>query len=170
LSWWLDFEVETDPQEPLSFTVDGIDDVQRIGRDGAGGAYVLLPGSRGVLYASSEGGAGVVAGSLEEFVALMVECPYWHDVLKYSANGNLAEMRRAAAALEADFDDDEDFREVQEFARSQFELAQPADPIGALHRALSTSSPVVRSPHGEPYVSLFNSFTIDNNPMLRRQT
>jgi hypothetical protein len=76
-------------------------------------------------------------------------------------------MRRAAAALEATLDDEDEVNEVRDLLRSHFALAEPADPLDALHRAVSTSEAIVWPSGGEPCTSLFNSFTIDNSPLLR---
>jgi hypothetical protein len=75
-------------------------------------------------------------------------------------------MRRAAAAQEAGVVDDEELEQARAFLKSQLGLAEPADPVGALHRAVSTSDVIVRG-HGIPFGSLFNRFTIDDNAMLR---
>jgi hypothetical protein len=166
LSLTADFELETDAAQPFYFTIDGVTDVARLGRDGAGGDFVQLLPSQRVLYASSEGQAGVVAADVEEFVGLLVACPYWRDILKYSADGNLEQMRRAAAALERTYEDDEDVEEAREFFSSQFGLTPPADPVGALHRG-AASGVVVRTRDGVPCMSLFNRFTIDDTPFLR---
>jgi hypothetical protein len=167
LSFTSDFELETDAAgEPLYFSVDGVADVARLGRDGAGGDFLQLLPSQRVLYVSSEGQAGVVAADIGEFVALLVACPYWRDILKYSANGDLHQMRRAAAALAATYEDDEDLDEAREFFGAQFGLAEPADPVGALHRCAS-SGVVVRTRDGGPCMSLFNRFTVEDTPFLR---
>jgi hypothetical protein len=146
--------------------LDGIEDFQPFGRDSTGGAFVELPGSLRVLYVSSEGQAGIIAANLAEFITMIVACPYWHDVLKFSGKGSLHEMRRAATALEATMDDDDDLDEARDYLKSQLGLVEPADPVGALHLAVSTSNVVVR-PDGNPCRSLFNVFTVDDNPMLR---
>jgi hypothetical protein len=166
LSLSSDFEFETEASQSLYFSVDGITDVARLGRDGAGGDFVQLLPSQRVLYASSEGQAGIIAADVEEFVGLLIACPYWHDVLKFSANGDLEQMRRAAAALEAMYGDDEEVEEAREFFFGQFGLTPPADPVGALHRCAS-SGVVVRTHDGVPCMSLFNRFTIDDSPFLR---
>jgi hypothetical protein len=165
LGWASDFEPEIDPDEPLYFTVDGVDQIERIGRDGAGGEFVLLKPSGRVLYVSSEGQAGTIAADLDEFVALMIACPYWRDILKYSADGDLNEMRRAATALETSYEDDDDL-EARAFLKAHFQLRDPADPVGALHSAVSASGVVVRMPDGAPCMSLFSRFTIDDTPFL----
>src|SRR5690349_24052824 len=79
------------PDEEPWFTIDGIDTPRQIGSDGSGGALVLLP-SQTVLYVSSEGRAGIIADSFEAFVQLVVARPYWLDILKFSAGGDLQEM------------------------------------------------------------------------------
>jgi hypothetical protein len=148
-------------------SVDGVAGYQRFARDSTGGAFVRLAGSPRILYASSEGAAGVIAADFDELVRLVVACPYWQSILKYSRNGDLAEMRRAAAALAAYHDGDDDVDEVRAFFKSQFDVTAPADPVGALHRAVSTSDVVVRSPFDVVYITLLGGHTVDQAPILR---
>jgi hypothetical protein len=167
LSQWHDFQPDAGSGEPAWFTVDGIAAFRQIGRDGGGGVFALLPPAGRVLYVSSEGQAGIIAADFEEFFQLIVAYPYWHDILKFSGNGQLAEMQRAALALEVTLDDGDEVDESRDVLREIFSLAKPADPVGALHLAVSGSKLVVRAPDGEPCTTLFNKFTIDNSPMLR---
>jgi hypothetical protein len=167
LCWSFDFRLEADLHQTGWFTVDGAKACEPIGRDGAGGVFALLPPSQHILYVSSEGQAGIVAADFDEFIQLIVACPYWQDLLKYSGGGSLAEMRRAAAALNGAFDDDDDINEARDYLISKINLTRPPDPVGALHRAVSASAITVRAPDGDPCASLFNDFTIDDNPMLR---
>lgn len=167
LGLWHDFRLDDGSGEPAWFTVDGFPAVRQIGEDGTGGVFALLPPAQHVLYVSSEGEAGIIAADFEAFFQLIVACPYWSDVLSYSGNGQLAEMRRAALAFEATLDDGDEVDESREALRGMFALAEPADPVGALHLAVSGSNVVVRTPDGEPCTTLFNKFTIDHNPMLR---
>src|SRR4051812_23683955 len=81
------------PDDEPWFTIDGIESPRQIGSDGSGGAFVLLP-AQNVLYVSSEGRAGIIAGTFEAFVQLVVARPYWLDILKFSAGGDPHEMRR----------------------------------------------------------------------------
>jgi hypothetical protein len=158
-------ELEIDPKEPLWFSVDGVEVIRQFAGDGAGGVFAQLAGTR-VLYVTSEGAAGILAADLDEFIGLIVACPYWQDILHYSGSGNLDEMRRAAVAQEAGAADDEELEEARALLKSELRLTEPADPVGALYRAVSTSDVIVRA-HGIPFGSLFNHFTIDDNPMLR---
>lgn len=148
------------------FTIDGVESPRQIGSDGSGGAFILLP-SQNVLYASSEGRAGIIAGSFGAFIQLVVARPYWLDILKFSAGGDLQEMRRAADALEATLDDEDDVNEAREEIRRQLDLPEPDDPVGALYEAVAASDAIVRATDGSPFTTLFNRFSIDNNPMLR---
>ena len=154
------------PDEEPWFTIDGIDSPRQIGSDGSGGAFLLLP-SLNVLYVSSEGRAGIIADTFEAFVQLVVARPYWLDILKFSAGGDLQEMRRAAEALEATLDDEDEINEAREEIRKSLALSEPDDPVGALYEAIAASDAIVRATDGSPFTTLFNRFSIDNNPMLR---
>ncbi|WP_245330542.1 hypothetical protein [Bradyrhizobium sp. AS23.2] len=139
---------------------------RQIGGDASGGAFMLLP-PQNVLYVSSEGRAGIIAESFEAFVQLVVARPYWLDILKFSAGGDLAEMRRAADALETTLDDEDEINEAREKIHSALDLPAASDPVGALYEAVAASDAIVRAADGSPFTTLFNRFSIDNNPMLR---
>lgn len=100
------------------------------------------------------------------FAALIVHCPYWRDVLKYSDRGNLAEMRRAAAVLEIDWAADEEAEESRALLVHRLRLPEPRDLVGDLFAALQTPADI-RGPDGHPTESLFGRFRVDDNPMLR---
>lgn len=164
VAWLGSLDVTFTPDEELWFTIDGVDSPRQIGSDGSGGAFVLLP-SQNVLYVSSEGRAGIIAADFEAFVQLVIARPYWLDILKFSAGGDLAEMRRAAGALEATLEDD--VNEAREEIRGGLDLPETDDPVGALYEAVAASDAVVRATDGSPFTTLFNRFSIDSNPMLR---
>ncbi len=159
------FTLESDGGPLGSFSVDGIESPRRIGSDDAGGAFVLLPSLR-VLYVSSEGRAGIIATDFEAFIQLIIACPYWHDILRYSAGGDLDEMRRVAAALEVEMADDEEISELRVALKSTFGLDDTIDPVAALHSAVLASDAIVRGPDGSRYTTLFDRFTIEDNPFL----
>ncbi|WP_063686607.1 hypothetical protein [Bradyrhizobium stylosanthis] len=161
-----EFDLSFAPDDEPWFTIDGIESPRQIGSDGSGGAFVLLP-SQNVLYVSSEGRAGIIAESFEAFIQLIIARPYWLDILKFSAGGDLAEMRRAADALEATRDDEDDINEARDEIRGALELPEAGDPIGALYEAVAASDAIVRATDGSPFTTLFNRFSIDNNRMLR---
>ncbi|MGY8664466.1 hypothetical protein Q3C01_19240 [Bradyrhizobium sp. UFLA05-109] len=162
----LDVCLEADDPPPDWFSIDGIEAPRQVGSDGSGGAFVLLP-SNHVLYASSEGRAGIIAATFEDFIQIVVACPYWLDILKFSAGGDLEQMRRAAVALEATLDDEDDINDARDAIRDAFDLPALADPIGVLYEAVAASDAIVRATDGSPFTTLFNRFTIDRIPMLR---
>ncbi|WP_225802715.1 hypothetical protein [Streptomyces sp. NK15101] len=76
--------------------------VEPIAGDFTGGVFYLcgtVGSARPVLYASSEGDAGIIATDLSEALGVVVGFPYWRDCLKYSAGGDLAAMELAADFL-----------------------------------------------------------------------
>ncbi|WP_025032311.1 hypothetical protein [Bradyrhizobium sp. DOA9] len=160
----LDVSFATD-EEPW-FTIDGVESPRHIGTDGSGSAFVLLP-SQNVLYVSSDGRAGIIAESFEAFIQLVVAHPYWRDILKFSGGGDLAEMRRAAKALETTLDDERGVNEAREDTRGALALAEADDPVGALYEAVAASDAIVRATDGSPFTTLFNRFSIDDNPTPR---
>jgi len=166
VAWLGSLDISFVSDEEPWFTVDGADSPRQICSDGSGGAFVLLP-SQNVLYVSSEGRAGIIAESFEAFIQLVVARPYWLDILKFSAGGDLPQMRRAADALEATLDDEDDVNEAREQIRERLALPESDDPVGALYEAVATSDAIVRATDGSPFTTLFNRFSIDNNPMLR---
>jgi hypothetical protein len=167
LRWTFDFAAERQPRDRAFFTIANGIEFWLIGRDGAGGQFAQLADRR-ILYASSEGQAGIVAANFEEFIKLIVAYPYWRDILKYSAGGKLDEMRRAAIALEAcALDEEEDLLEARELVKSELDVDEPDDPVGALHHAVSASNVIIRDSYDNICISLFNSFIIDDNPMFR---
>jgi hypothetical protein len=166
VAWLGSFDVSFAADEEPWFAIDGIESPRQIASDGSGGAFVLLP-SQNVLYVSSEGRAGIIADSFEALVQLVVACPYWLDVLKFSAGGDLAEMRRAAIALEATLDDEDEVNEAREEIRAALDLPEPDDPVSALYEAVAASDAIVRTTDGSPFTTLFNRFSIDNNQILR---
>lgn len=145
VAWLGSLDVSFALDEEPWFTIDGVENPRQIGSDGSGGAFVLLP-SQNVLYVSSEGRAGMIAESFEAFIQLAVARPYWLDILKFSAGGDLQEMRRAADALEATLDDEDDVNEAREEIRAQLGLPGTDDPVGALYQAVATSDAIVRAP------------------------
>jgi len=164
VAWLVSLDVSFAPDDEPWFTIDGIEAPRQIGSDGSGGAFVLLP-PQNVLYVSSEGRAGIIADTFEAFVQLVVARPYWLDILKFSGGGDLAEMRRAAEALEATLDDE--INEAREEIRRSLGLGDADDPVGALYQAIAASDAIVRATDGSPFTTLFNRFSIDSNPMLR---
>ncbi|HEY7845494.1 MAG TPA: hypothetical protein VID30_17665 [Bradyrhizobium sp.] len=167
LGWSFDLRIDIELDEPAWFNVEGVSKLEPVGREGAGGLFVRLPDAR-ILYASSEGEAGIIAADLDALLQLVAAHPYWKDLLRFSGKGQLPEMRRAAIALEAmTLSEQDDLEDARAFVRTELGLAEPGDTVAALHQAVSTSDVIVRTPHGITCTTLFNRFTIDDTPMLR---
>ena len=147
IAWLGSLDVSFAPDDEPWFTIDGVESPRQIGGDGAGGAFVLLP-SQNVLYVSSEGRAGIIANTFEAFVQLVAARPYWLDILKFSAGGDLEEMRRAASALEATLDDEDEVNEAREQIRKALVLPESDDPVDALYEAVAASDAIVRATDG----------------------
>jgi hypothetical protein len=161
-----EFELQSGQAEQPFCTVDDAANLIVIARDGAGGQFAISPASRRIFYFSSEGQAGLLAEDLDAFITLIVHLPYWQDVLKYSAGGNLDELRRAAPALEDDWSADEDNEASRAFLIARLGLGEPGDIVAALHKAVSTKIDI-RDGWGNATASLFGTFTIDDNLMLK---
>jgi hypothetical protein len=158
-----DLRGEDDPRQPLWFTVDGTRDITIIARDGSGGLFITTRSSPRVMYVSSEGQAGVIAGNIDEFVALIVACPYWRDLLRYSGGGKLDEMRRALPALEESWLDDSDDNEgMREHLMAAIGIAPPDDPVGRLFANITTQVAFAHAEDGNALEPLFGRFTIDD--------
>ena len=163
-----DIEIQDDPKEPLWFTVDGSRDFTVLARDGGGGVYITVADSPRIIHASSEGQAGVMGGNVDEFLALVVSCPYWHDLLKFSDGGKLDEMRRALPVLEAYWlDEDDDNEAMREHLAAAIGITPLDDVAGVLHRNIMTSVKFAHTADGSMLQPLFGSFTIVRNPMLK---
>jgi len=160
-------ELESGQIEATWFSIGGISNFSVVARDGGGGVFVTAPGAAHVVYATSEGQAGVVARDFEALVRLIVLRPNWIDILKYAAKGNLSEMRRADAWFEQENLEDEELVETRNALINALGFSLSDDIVGALHETLTTVSLDVRI-YDQPAESLFGRFTLDDNPFYRR--
>lgn len=175
LTWPYDFEMV----QPYSIALESdlITDEEAIiiARDGTGGLFALwgcgqvdhLP----VVYISSEGQAGKIAKSFNEFIAILVFCPFWHDLLKFSGNGQLSEMKRVLPLLESEII--EEYPEVENIRDriiSLLSLNLNINPVEKLYEAvISEPKIIVTSTDGEMFEGLFNSFVASNNPRWKNK-
>ena len=123
---------------------------------------------RPILYVSSEGQAGRIASNLAELLAMMMALPGWHDVLKFSGDGNLEEMRRTARLIEQDGADDDELPAATQRIVAAFPLPAIADPVKLLHDCVHASDCNVVADDGWPYESLFGHFKSSDNPFWKR--
>jgi hypothetical protein len=176
LEYDFDFSPVTSSTPSSLFQFRDATGYEPVGTDAAGGEFVLcesrtLP-TRPLLYASSEGQAGVIAASLQDGLSVIVDLPYWHDCLKFSGGGQLAEMRRVVPLAESDIHEDRpEIASSRQALRALLGLSPLSDPIRVLHTAVTELSAhyAVCGPDGWPFESLFNTFTVTSNREWRRR-
>lgn len=166
LAWPYDFDLDRTDADSLGFTLRPLVTFHVLAGDGTGGVFLAYgegsPDDLPVLHATSEGQAGKIANNLGDVLALHIQLPYWRDVLKFSGNGDLDQMRRAATALAVDYD--EDMPELPDAkARLLGALDVPVldDPIAYLHHCVRGTDCMLVASDGYVWESLFNSSTID---------
>lgn len=110
--------------------------------DGTGGTFfVCADGS--VLYAGSEGSAGIIGSSADEALEIVIGLPGWHDYLDLSpADGTekiLARIAETEQEMREDFGIDAERAEL----RGALGLPErsPVELIGLLHKALLRTEP-----------------------------
>lgn len=170
-----DFDVtRDDPVEGLRLASGAA--LVPIAGEGAGGSYFLSGAGAGaarpVVFATSEGQGGPIAADLVQALQLVIGLPYWQDCLKFSAGGDLDEMRSAAARLEHELlEDCPQVAAARSRLRTDLDLPEvPADELLVkLHRAVAGTAPdfILLDPDANSYDSLFNTFRVADNPMWR---
>lgn len=121
--------------------------LESIAGDYTGGTFFLCGDSREerpVLYASSEGQAGLIGRNLTEALEIIVGLPSWWDCLKFSGSGDLAIMRTTADHLRNDEIRNEPGMEADRRTIAQalnFELKPTSVLLARLHAAASAMEP-----------------------------
>lgn len=147
-----------------------------VGKDASGGEFALCEKTglplRPLLYASSEGQAGIIGRSLASGLSTIIELPCWMDCLKFSGGGQLAEMRKVVPLSEADYEDNAPkLHSSRQILIVKLELTPLSDPVEALHSAITEFSPLFPAfaSDGYQFGSLFNKFTVMSNAQWRRK-
>lgn len=143
--------------------------------DFTGGTFFLCGDGgkdRPVLYASSEGQAGLIGQSLTEALEIMVGLPSWWDCLKFSGSGDLTVMRTAADHLRHDELEDQPeigAHRVRLAAALGLEFGSFPALLARLHAAVSATTPdfVLADETGEAYEPLFGPWLPSRNPAWR---
>ena len=166
------FDLEIFPENEICdwFVIEPKQNYAVFGGEGAGGRFIQLESTGWVIYVSSEGSAGIISHGLPDFLYLVAACPYWSDILKFSGNGKLSEMRRVLPLLEESLIDDEpEIDGIRSTLKSSLNISSTADPVKTLHHAVSSTSSqiTVKAMDGSSYDQLFNSFVIEDNPSWR---
>jgi hypothetical protein len=159
----------SDPGEPVRLS-SGVA-LEGIAGDYTGGTFFLCGDSseeRSVLYASSEGQAGLIGRSLTEALEIMVGLPSWWDCLKFSGSGDLAVMRTTADHLRNDELRNESGMDADRRTIAQalgLELKAIPVLLDRLHATVSAVGPefVLTSDAGE-YESLLGPWLPSRNP------
>jgi hypothetical protein len=126
---------------PVWFETAPLKPFDVVAQRGSGCVYATIGPERHVVLVTTEGRAGVVAGSLRECLELVIAHPYWQEVVS-RCNGDLEAMRRTfrddIEELEEEaLDDDPDIEEFRSILRERLGLGIPEDPGGSLHHALT---------------------------------
>lgn len=176
LEYDFDFSPATSSTPSSLFQFRDATSYELVGTDAADGEFVLCESralaTRPLLYASSEGQAGVIAVSLQDGISIIVDLPYWHDCLKFSGRGQLAEMQRVVPLAESDLlAERPQIASSRQALRTLLGLSQLPEPIRVLHSAVTELSAhyAVCGPDGWPFESLFNKFTVTSNREWRRR-
>ncbi|RBQ13931.1 hypothetical protein DP939_43360 [Spongiactinospora rosea] len=106
LTWPFDFDVSRTDHVEVVKPASG-DALEAVAGDGSGGTFFLCgdaAGQRPVLYADSEGQAGLIGRDLATAVQLIVRVPYWRDCLA-RVSGGLEAMCSVVPELEQEYGD-----------------------------------------------------------------
>ncbi|MBM6616320.1 hypothetical protein [Bacillus suaedaesalsae] len=176
LTDYFDFEILGVPSyntESYYFNVE--DTVKVIAQDAAGGVFAFVGSddeeNLPIIYISSEGQAGKVGRNFKEFISLMVSCPNWQDLLKFSGNGQLSEMVKALSFLEDELlEDFPNIEDVKKTVRSELSIDIIFNPADVLFMTMKSEPKIVVIDNdGDELESLFNSFTVMDNPEWRNK-
>lgn len=127
-----DFDIaRLDPVEPVRLASGG--ELRVIAGDASGGTFFLC-GNGPVLYASSEGTAGILAADPAAAVRLVVGVPTWQDVVAHA--GDVDAMRVSFESSYAELQEEEpDIDRLRSEVAAELELGET--PVGDLLAALN---------------------------------
>lgn len=164
LAWPFDFDVAGADQSDPWYTLSPKEVSRTLAVDGSGGTFDAVGSgdleALPILYVSSEGEAGCIAQSLPELIAMLLNLPYWRDLLKFSGGGSLDEMRNTELPLRKEYQADApDLPTIIAKLESILVLPKLPDPIAALHASVAQTPWVVSASDGSQCASLFGNFT-----------
>lgn len=168
-----EFDVERKVESESSRLASGVP-LECIAGDFTGGMFYLCGPAgypRPVLYASSEGEAGVVAANLGEALELVVGLPCWRDALGYSEGGDLGAMESATELLYRDIAAGRSGVGVEQLrvaALLDITLVARSVLVARLHEAVKSAGPgfTFADETGE-YGTLFGPFSTSRNVRWR---
>ncbi|MDI9889365.1 hypothetical protein QMZ92_34900 [Streptomyces sp. HNM0645] len=169
LSYPFEFDIRRADYVDAPRLMSGIS-LEVVAGDFTGGKFYLCGEGpdRPMLYASSEGEAGLIASDFSGALGLVVGLPYWRDCLKYSEDGDVASMQAAASFLQRDMlANDPEVVPAQSRVAGALGLTIEPVPtlVDRLHEAVRSADPgdVFLDETGE-YESLFGPFPPSRNP------
>ena len=151
-----DFEVVDQPSNQTWFNTENLQPFEIVAKRASGCLFSIFGPHRLVLLVTSEGEAAIVAATLRECLELLVQYPYWHDMVTRSG-GDLRELRtifRDERELfeEEALDDNPEIEEYRPVLAQELRLTIPADPAGNLHFAIYRLGADVTVHHNDGYV------------------
>lgn len=118
--------------------------LEPIAGDDSGGTYFVC-GDGSVLYADSEGSAGIIGDSVDEALEILVGLPGWHDYVGLSPTDGEARILAEIADTEGDFREDcvpdLDLRRAGLRAALGLPECPPVQLVARLHAALLRTEP-----------------------------
>ncbi|MCR6488687.1 hypothetical protein M8542_38250 [Amycolatopsis sp. OK19-0408] len=147
-----DFDLtRLDPVEPVRLASGG--ELRVVAGDAAGGTFFVCDNGP-VLYADSEGSAGIIATDLTAAVRLVVGVPTWHDVV--SDAPDLDAMRASFESSYAELREDEpEIDRLRADVAAELELGTVAaeDVLASLSECLTGLSPeyLLLNENGDEY-------------------
>ncbi|MFS1517125.1 hypothetical protein V1503_11770 [Bacillus sp. SCS-151] len=170
---YFDLEIITPNLDVKKFNFETSVETMIIAEDGSGGIFALLHNEGiedlPVYYINSEGQAGKVGENFEQFLSMIITIPYWLDLLKFSGNGQLSEMKKAQPfLLEERLEDFPKIQRVKDKITCELSINESSYPVENLHRSLVTNSQTpIYSLDGEKMESLFQSYKPSDNPLWK---
>ena len=136
-----DFDLDrADHVEPVRLASGG--PLRPVAGDGTGGTYfVCADGS--VLYADSEGSAGIIGSTVDEALEIVIGLPGWRDHLDLSPADGPEKILARVAETEEEFREDYGIDEARPELRTALGLPErsPVELIAMLHTALLRTEP-----------------------------
>ncbi|MEV6479875.1 hypothetical protein [Streptomyces sp. NPDC051576] len=126
--------------EPVRLASGG--PLRPVAGDDTGGTYfVCADGS--VLYADSEGSAGIIGSSVDEAVEIVIGLPGWRDHLDLSPSDGPEKILAQVTETEDEFREDYGIDEARPELRAALGLSErsPVELIGMLHASLLRTEP-----------------------------
>ncbi|MFG2856644.1 hypothetical protein ACGFZ9_39320 [Streptomyces mirabilis] len=116
--------------------------LEAVAGDDTGGTYFVC-GDGSVLYADSEGSAGIIGNSVDEALEVLVGLPGWHDHLGLAPADGEEKIRAAVAETEEEIREYHGIDDERTELRAGLGLPErsPVELIGLLHAALLRTEP-----------------------------